>query len=84
MGLENVQAVYEDVLVLDIIDYLLALDQSCEEDDLEHFLWAASCLIEVPNAVHNGVFNGVYQRIRIADNGLMIVEEKKIVFKQID
>jgi len=60
MSLKNVQAVDQNILVLDLIHNLFALYKSCEEDYFEHFLWAISCVIKIPNTVHNSIFYWVY------------------------
>lgn len=63
MSLKNVQTVDKNILVLNLIHDLLTLYESCEEDDFEHFLWATSCIIKIPNTVHNRIFYWVYYGI---------------------
>jgi hypothetical protein len=49
--------------MLDLIYYLLAFDESGQEDYFEHFFRAAYGIIEIPYAIHYGIFYGVYYGI---------------------
>lgn len=67
--------------MLDLIDYLLALHQNGKKDYFKHFFRAADRVIKIPYTVHYGIFNRIYDWIYVTNDGLMIVKEKKIIFK---
>ena len=67
-----------------IVDYFFALCENCEEDDLEDLLWAFCMAKDHFSCVDYCVFELIDCRVDSADNRVIVMEEKKVVFKNSD
>lgn len=67
-----------------IVDYLFALCENCEEDYLEDLLWAFCMAKDHFSYVAYCIFEEIDCRVDSADDRVIVMEEKKVVFKNSD